>query len=305
LDDAEKHNLITLKSLLSIFLKNKVLIISLSSFFAVFSVIFSLSLTNVYTSTAIVKVTNQKDAQNLPQNLSQYTNLASIAGISLPTGGSDKSEFVIKSIQSRGFFKHLYKFESIDINLFAAKSYDKKTKKIIYNKKIYDTENSKWTRKDKEKKISPPTYLEIYEEVYSENLSVVKDKDSGFIFISYTHVSPVFAKNFVSLIVDEINSLTREKDLKESSDSIEYLREQYVSTQDMGMKNSINYLITEQLGIQMLANISDFYIIEYVDSPFIPEKKSAPARAIICIIISTLGGILSLLIAYIRHIFSE
>jgi len=294
---------LNLKELISIFVKNKFFIVIFSTIFALFSVFFALSIPNSYTSSAVVKVNSDKDQSNISSSLSQYANIASIAGISLPSSGSDKSEFVIKSIQSRDFFKYIFKFDKIGINLFAASNYDKDLNEIKYNPKLYDSDKKKWTRKAKDGSISIPTYLEVYEEVYSEKLSIVKDKDSGFIFISFSHVSPFFSEYFLSLIIDEINTITRKKDLEDSRNSLEYLKNQLTLTKETSIKKSINVLIMEQLGTQMIANINDDYIVEYIDKPFVPEKKSAPLRAFICIMISTLGGILSLLIVFIKERF--
>ena len=35
---------------------------------------------------------------------------------------------------------------------------------------------------------------------------------------------------------------------------------------------------------QMLSQISQYYVFEYIDKPFVPELKSGPNRAIICIV---------------------
>ena len=43
------------------------------------------------------------------------------------------------------------------------------------------------------------------------------------------------------------------------------------------------------------------YLVNEIEKPFIPEFKSSPSRAIICITITLIGGVFSLIFALIRH----
>ena len=79
----------------------KFLIISITSFFALFSVIYALSLPNFYTSSALLKVTEQNQQQNgggLSDLASRYGGLASMAGISIPSSGVDSGTYAIKQL---------------------------------------------------------------------------------------------------------------------------------------------------------------------------------------------------------------
>ena len=67
------------------------------------------------------------------------------------------------------------------------------------------------------------------------------------------------------------------------------------------MKDTINELVQSKLEMQMMAKISNEYILKIIEPPFIPEEKSGPARAVICILITLAGGILAMLFVLIRH----
>ena len=69
----------------------------------------------------------------------------------------------------------------------------------------------------------------------------------------------------------------------------------------MEIKESINQLIEVQLETQMLAQIHDDYILIPLEPPFVPEEKSKPYRAIICVLATMLGGMLSVMIVLVRH----
>ena len=55
----------------------------------------------------------------------------------------------------------------------------------------------------------------------------------------------------------------------------------------------------------MYANISDDYIFEVVDSPYIPHERSRPSRAFICIMLTALGFLISCLIVFVLDLFNK
>ena len=134
-------------------------------------------------------------------------------------------------------------------------------------------------------------------------LSIAQDKITGFISINIEHISPVFAKDFLELIIRESNELLRKKDMEESKQGLVYLTSELSKTPFVEIKGSINALIEAQLETQMLAQIHQDYILVEIEPPFIPELKSKPIRSFICILGTMLGGVLSVLIVLIRHYF--
>ena len=61
-------------------------------------------------------------------------------------------------------------------------------------------------------------------------LSLSEDKKSGFITLSIKHQSPFIAKQWVELIVNEVNSFYRQKDKSESEKAVSYLNQQISMT---------------------------------------------------------------------------
>ena len=117
-------------------------------------------------------------------------------------------------------------------------------------------------------------------------------------------MSPNYAFNLLNLIINELNETSREKDLAESNRALEYLENQLSITQQKDIRNSINKLIEAQLETQMLTNIRNEYLLKPLDMPYIPEIKSSPGRAIICIVITFIGFILSIVAVLIRNYVS-
>ena len=286
-----------LRELFNVLWTAKKFIILITAIFAIGSVVYSLSLNNYYQSGSIFIARSASGNQGL----SQYSGLAAMAGIKLPSSGEDKAAQTIELIQSRKFVKHLMTFDDILPSIMAPKSYNSASQELQYDKKLYDSENKTWKRKPEKNRPIIPSYLEAHEEYIENILSISQDKLTGFILISIEHISPVFAKELLDLIIRESNELLRKKDMEESNQGLVYLTSELSKTPFVEIKESINALIEVQLEKQMLAQIHQDYILIEIEPPFIPEKKSKPSRALICILGTMLGAIISVLIVFIRH----
>ena len=283
--------------IIGLFWKKKLTIIIITSFFAVGSVILALSIKNVYKSEAVLSMSTSTSDSSMMSSLS---GLASIAGINIPDSNQDKTNLVIETIKSRAFLKHLILNHNILPSLMAVESYDSDTKQLIFNKKIYDVTREKWVRTPSKGQPVEPTYLEAHE-VYSNQLSIKKNKVTGFLDISMDHLSPYFASELIQIVIKEANELLRQQDLKESTDAINFLTTELSKSNILSIKESINLLVQSRLETQMMARISKDYVLKVLEPPFVPEKKFKPKRAIICIVITLLGGMLSLVWIFLKH----
>ena len=284
---------IDFKELLNLISDGKKLIILITAVFALGSVLVALSLTNYYKSQTVLTTT---DSSNEMASLSRYSGIASLAGISMPSSGIDKGSLIVNTIMSRAFLKHLLSFEDVLPSIMAAKSYDIETKKLVFDSKIYDATNKKWFR-------TKPSYIETFE-VYMKQLTVSYDANLGLIRLHTEHISPIFAKEFLDLIIKEADTLLRQKDLKQSSDALDYLIAEISKTSLVEIKSSINQLIQSQLETQMLAKISTDYALMVIEPPFIPEKKSKPSRSLICLFGIILGFVTGILWVLRQHYFA-
>ena len=145
-----------------------------------------------------------------------------------------------------------------------------------------------------------PSHQEAFD-VYKELMSVSQDKKTSFITISIDHHSPVIAKKWVDIIIYQINESMRKVDAEASQKSISFLNKTAQSANIQSLKEAIAKLLENQMQILMLTTSSEYYVLKIIDSPIIPEKKSDPSRALICILGTLLGGILSILIVSIRY----
>ena len=52
-----------------------------------------------------------------------------------------------------------------------------------------------------------------------------------------------------------------------------------------------------------LIEANQSYVFDFIDPPAVMEKKSEPKRALICILITLFGGMLSVILVLLRHYF--
>lgn len=277
---------------------SKGLIIFITMLFAAGSVIYALNTPDKFTSTALLQVQSGTKSSN--NNLSQLGGIASLAGISISSGNSNKSYYAVETLKSRDFLKHINSFEEVSPNLIAAVGYDFSKNQTVFDDSQYDAKIKKWIRPETKERKTIPSYLEVHEN-YMKLINITIDKKSGYLKIRFEHYSPEFSFSFINLLINELNLVARQKDINESEMAIEYLLNQLETVDASNVKNSIGQLIDSQIERLMLANVREDYLVSTIDAPFIPEENSYPSRPMIAILGTLMGGILVLFYVMTRY----
>lgn len=293
---------IDLRELFLVIWDGKWIIIGITLLAAIFSVIYSLSLPNIYRSTALLAPASSEESRGLSGLASQYGGLASLAGINLGGlgGGVDQTVIGLEILKSRKFLGGFAARRAILPELMAAKSWDGSVDQIIYDEDLYDARNGIWVR-DPEPPKSPEPSLQEAHIALSENMSVQQDADTGLVRISIETVSPSLSKQWVDWLIQDINTEVKRQDVTEAEKSIAYLQEQLQATSLSELQNVFYQLIEQQTKTIMLANARPEYLFRTIDPAVIAEEPSSPNRALICLIGTVLGGFLSLLFVLIWH----
>tara|TARA_B100001094_G_C18034255_1_gene721704 strand:+ start:72 stop:986 length:915 start_codon:yes stop_codon:yes gene_type:complete len=274
-----KENFISIPEFLNLVNEKIILFLSILFLSVLISLIVALILPNIYKSDALISI-NAPSQDPMSSMMDRYSGVASLAGISLPSGGGqDKSLLAIETIKSRDFLKHLLKDSKLKINLMAYDSYNPVTKELYIDEGIYNQNKEIWLENDYYDQ-NEPTFLEVYE-IYRENLSISQDKVTGFVKLSFTHISPYFAQDLLQKIIDEANNLLRVKAIDEADHSLKFLRQTLPQIAEKEIQYSINALIKQQLQSKMLASANQDYLLKSIDTPLFPEKKSDPQRSLI------------------------
>lgn len=294
---------IDLRELLGVIWQGKWWIIGITFVFAVGSVIYALSLPNIYKSEATLAPTEEASGGGLSGMAGQLGGLASLAGINMGKTGTDKTTIAIEVLKSRAFLANFVNEHEILPELMAVESWSR-NKGLTYDTDVYNPETNEWVREVEPPKQPEPTSWEYVEEL-RELMSVSRDQETGLVTISINHQSPEIAKQWVEWLVSDVNNHMRERDIKEARRSLEYLNSELEHTVLSNMQQVFYQLIEKQTQTIMLANVRPEYIFQVLDPPVVPEQKAKPSRALICIIGIVLGGFLAIGFVLAKNIFRK
>ena len=279
----------------------KLLIIIISALFAISSVLYAINQPNIYKATTLLSPTSdQGGAGGLAKMAGQFGGLASLAGINLGGGGTDKTGLALEVLKSRVFLEKFINKHQLLVPLMAAKNWDANTNTLIINDEVYNVRTKKWVREVKAPKKSEPSAWEAYK-AFMKILSVSANKETGMFTLAIEHYSPEIATQWLLWLVNDINVTIRELDKAEAQRSIDYLTTKLHETQLADMQTVFYQLIEQQTKTIMLAEVSLEYVLKTIDPANAPEEKDKPKRALIVVLGSMIGGVLSVLIVLIRY----
>lgn len=293
---------IDLKELFMVLWGGKWLISAITGFAAAVSIVVALSLPNIYTANALLAPAEQSGG-GMSALMQQYGGLASLAGVSLPGGEeASRAQLGMALLNSREFISDFVARRDILPELMAVKAWDSISGEVIYDPEDYDADSGTWLRDLDPPRSVVPTAQEAHKQ-FSKIFSVIQDKKTGFITVSLDHKSPIIAAQWITWLIEDVNNAVKAQDVAEAEKSINYLREQVSNTSLTDLQTVFFDLIQSQTETMMLAEVRQEYIFKTIDPPVAPEEKSKPSRAVICILGTFLGGVLSAFIVVFRRYF--
>jgi len=293
-------NEIDLREFFDVLLAGKWIIIFFTVLIFISGIVFSLRLPNIYESKALLVPTSSSN--NISKSLVNYSNLAGLAGINLPTNvEDDNSSKAFQKISSLSLFENNIINNIFLPDLMAVKSWIPESNTIVYDSSIYNIDKESWVRDFSYPQKQVPSAQESYKVFLTEHLKLSQDNQTGFITLSVRHQSPFIAKQWAELIIDEVNNFYRQKDKTESERAVSYLNKQISMTGLSEIKNVMAQLLQEETKKLTLIEANRSYVFDYIDPPAVMEKKSGPKRSIICLLSGLLGAIFSIIFVLIRH----
>ncbi len=283
---------IDLRDLFAVLWAGKIKILAITTIFAIASVFYALSVPNQYKATALLAPA-QYESAGLSGSLGQLGGLASLAGVNLNSGGSGETQMAKSIMVSWNFIEGFIKSNNLADELVAVEGWNQESNELQINKKVYDVKNQRWL-------VDKPTSWSLFKS-FSSRLSVSEAGNSGFLSISIEHYSPYLAKQLLDLYISAINKHMQELQVIKVNNNINYMQEQIKRTSIAEMQEVFYTIIEEQIKNKMLAEASPDYAFVAVNASMLPEEKSQPKRAIICIAITLFGGILSVFLVLAMH----
>jgi len=277
---------INLKNLALSFWSSRAFILIISTGFAIFAVLYALSLPDVYKSqaTLIDPNANSSSSSNLASMADRYSGLASMAGISLGGGSSSQTDVALAMLNSRDFFLKYFDNKELLKDLVSHKHYDAALKKDLYikNSNIASTFDSSF-------------------KLFHNHFSYNKDIKTSLITLSFQHQSPSISKKWLDNIIFDINKYVKDKEVKKASATYDILTKEISSINNPDLNFMVSKLAEKQIQTITLAKVTDEFAFTVIDSPYIPEKKFKPYRSWVVALITFLGFLISSLSVLISY----
>ena len=317
-DDDEEET--TLIDLLAIFLSHKVLIIAMTSAFAVFSVVFS-----------VISLLLPPEKSYLPNQFTIHADML----INDSSGGSSSS--LSSMLGSSG--AALARLAGVSVG--SSSPYSEIALYIVTSRELLDAlidEFNLYERfKFKMEKMKSPRYSA--RKILTEKmLSADYDEDSGIFSISCTDYDPYLALDIVNYVVAHLEktfldlgidkNLLAKKNMEENIDATynEMIRLQNeITNVERSVSNVYNVNTMESISTKVsmlelelkaqqeiytqlkaqyellkIEMASQTPVLQTLSKAEIPDRKSKPARSKICIALTFVGGVLSFGIAFLH-----
>ena len=294
-EEFQKYDDIDLIALFKVAWVAKGKIISLTCIAAILSIFYALSLPNIYKSEVLLTTVDSHSTGNASIGASGLGGLASLAGVSLGSSGTDDKTLGLATLNSRIFLTEYIDRRDILVPLMALESWD--DGKIKINDDLYDVKKKVW-------RAEKPSMQDAYTAL-KNILSTSIDPITGLITLSITSQSPELAQQWATWLVEDLNDSIRKREVNEAKRAVTFLEDKSKSTLSEDMRAMFFRLIQQQTETIMLANVRPDYLFRTVDPAIIQENKFSPNRALICILGTLFGGFLSVFLVFLMHFFQS
>jgi uncharacterized protein involved in exopolysaccharide biosynthesis len=259
-------------------LKHKRLIIK-NSFIAAFIVAaISLLIPNVYRADVLLAPVQAEDvkAGGLASALGSLGGLASMAGISLGSGGSTEENLAV--LQSKEF---LWRFVQ-----------EEKLASVLFEPGLLDNLLG----------AEPPGQWDVYRLfIEDKTLEVVINEETGLIAVAIQWSDPALAANWANTLVAKLNRYLAQQAIDRSTENLKYLNEELMRTQVEEMRKTLYDLIAAEQQKAMLANTQKDFAFKVIDRAVEPDKKVKPKRTIMVILAFMLAVFFSVVYVLFRE----
>lgn len=213
--------------------------------------------------------------------LSQLGNIASLARINIPGGGTHVDE-ALAVLKSREFTEGFIKDQNLLPQLFADR---------------WDAAAQRWKGEEK----SWPTAAEGFK-AFDQIRSVAQAGRGGLITVSIEWTDPAQAAEWVNALVARLNSEMRARAIGDTNLSVSYLEKELAATSTIDTRQAINRLMEAQINQRMVANVTEEFAFRIVDRALPPQEDDSisPSKLLLVALGLAMGvifGILAVLAA--------
>jgi LPS O-antigen subunit length determinant protein (WzzB/FepE family) len=270
-------------------------IVAVTFLFAVAGVAYALLSPNIYKAEALLAPV---ETEQSPRIGGQLGALVGMAGGSVGSGAGSQAVLAKEILRSRNFLGDFIERHQLAPQLAAVEGWDASTGEWIYDTEMYNPQTGEWGVDDEGKSLEPSEWDLVRS--FRDRMSISEDRDTAMVTVSVSSQNPIAARDWVQWLVRDVNEMMRQRDIAEAQQRIEYLENKIKETSISGMQQVFFQLIENETRSVMLANVQPEYVFKTVDPAVVPEEKSEPKRALIAILATMAGGMIAVLIVFVR-----
>lgn len=264
---------LSLADILGILWQGKWWIVGAGTLFFVLSIAYALTRTHWYTADVLLTLAEERSSSLAGGALG---SLASLAGVTVGAGNSVEP---IAVLRSRDF-----------------------TWDFIED---YDLVPTLLTHADAGAAGEPASTYDAVR-FFDENVrSVSQERDTGLVRLTIEWTDPDTAALWANVLVNRLNDRMRQRALQQAEANVKYLREELVNTSVVSLQQSVSSLLETELQKLMLARGNEEFAFRIIDRARPPEERSRPARTLIVVIGTFVGGALGILLVFGRYAWRE
>jgi len=210
------------------------------------------------------------------------SQIGSMIGLNLSGAmGVNNAEIAMEIIRSKDFFKRITeKYDSLSSKLVAVNDYA--DGKEVYDPELFNISKNQWVQR--------PSFLTAWSKYYNKRIKFIYSWErGGFLTVKFTHFSPQIASEVLNIIIKEVNLVKRDRDVLLADSSLDYHLRRSGTITNAELKRATSDLMQNQLKIKMFAELSPYYLVEPLDSVYVPESPSAPNTTLVTFSVALMG----------------
>lgn len=224
--------------------------------------VYSLFLHDIYISETKLKVINNE--------MSRQLEASNLGIFNFFQQNNTQAGFLEDHIKSRDFFKIVSQNTNLIIPLLELEDVERLTEEQL--KSLLYSQSLKEQYKDDLLKV------DFLSQHSAFNSSFEIDTSKGPFMIRSFHKNPIMTKVIIEVIVEEINSYFKLRDDKEAKDAIDFISRELPKNQIIDIQETLSNVLSAKLRTLVLSNIKTDYVLEYIDSPYVPISTNLPDR---------------------------
>ena len=246
-------------------------------------------------------------SENSGPNIGGLGGLASLAGVSLPTGSS--SDFLTYKflLKSEEVAARMLKDRDLLVSVFSS---DWDTERELFRqpasgplKSVVRGLKNLLTGNEPSAYI-PPNAARLREWM-DEAFNSSEDRDTGFLTLSAETAKPTLMVDVITLATQQTDQLLKERYIATAEQTMSFYQQQLSRARAREHREALAKLIAQEDQKLMLASKGSYFVAEPITEPYVSLDPTSPKASLVLALSVVLGGFLGAAIVLIKKAFKS